>query len=81
MAVAAAVESAGNVKLGVGGMSGRPAVCRIAAADAAAVTDAVERLAFELEGYDDIHASARMRRDLVRRIAPVVVEEAIRCAA
>ncbi len=43
--------------------------------------DAVERLAWELEGYDDIHASARMRRDLLRRIGPVVIEEAIRCAA
>ena len=31
--------------------------------------DAVERLAWELEGYDDIHASARMRRDLLRRSA------------
>ena len=43
--------------------------------------DAIERLAWELEGYDDIHASARMRRDLLRRIGPVVIEEAIRCAA
>jgi 2-furoyl-CoA dehydrogenase FAD binding subunit len=45
------------------------------------IRDAVERLAWELEGYDDIHASARMRRDLLRRIGPVVIEEAIRCAA
>jgi 2-furoyl-CoA dehydrogenase FAD binding subunit len=38
-------------------------------------------LAWELEGYEDVHASARMRRDLLRRIAPVVIEEARRCAA
>ena len=30
----------------------------------------------ELEGYEDVHASARMRRDILRSIAPVVIEEA-----
>jgi 2-furoyl-CoA dehydrogenase FAD binding subunit len=62
-------------------MTGSPAVRRLKTDDAAAIRDAVERLAWELEGYDDIHASARMRRDLLRRIGPVVIEEAIRCAA
>ena len=81
MAVAAAVESASSIRLGVGGMTGSPAVRRIKTDGAAAIRDAVERLAWELEGYDDIHASARMRRDLLRRIGPVVIEEAIRCAA
>ena len=45
------------------------------------VKDIFESLAFELKGYDDLHASARLRRDLLRRIGPVVVEEALRCAA
>ncbi len=81
VAVAAAVESANSIRIGVGGMTGSPAVRRIKADGAAAIKDAVERLAWELEGYDDIHASARMRRDLLRRIGPVVIEEAIRCAA
>jgi len=45
------------------------------------VQDAIERLAWELEGYEDLHASARMRRDLLRRIGPVAIEEALRCAA
>ena len=49
--------------------------------DDAGLQDAIERLAWELEGYEDIHASARMRRDLLRRIAPVVAQEAVRCAA
>jgi hypothetical protein len=35
----------------------------------------------ELEGYDDLHASAAMRRDLFRNLAPLTVKEAIRCAA
>jgi len=79
--VAALAGSAKQIRLGVGGMTDRPAVARLEANGASFIRDAVERLAWELEGYEDIHASARMRRDLLRRIAPVVVEEAIRCAA
>jgi 2-furoyl-CoA dehydrogenase FAD binding subunit len=81
VAVAATVESAGGVRIGVGGMTGRPAVRRLERNGDGVAKDALESLAWELEGYDDIHASARMRRDLLRRIAPVVVEEAVRCAA
>ena len=81
VAVAAAVEGANSIRLGVGGMTGSPAVRRIKTDGAAAIREAVERLAWQLEGYDDIHASAHMRRDLLRRIGPVVIEEAIRCAA
>ena len=54
---------------------------RIEADGPSDIRDAVGRLAWELEGYEDVHASARMRRDLLRRIAPVVIEEARRCAA
>ena len=42
---------------------------------------AVERLASELEGYEDLHASAAMRRDILRSLAPLVIAEAERCAA
>jgi 2-furoyl-CoA dehydrogenase FAD binding subunit len=77
----AALANAGHVRLGVAGMAERPAVSRIETNDASAISDSIERLARELEGYDDIHASARMRRDVLRRLAPLVIEEAIRCAA
>jgi 2-furoyl-CoA dehydrogenase FAD binding subunit len=80
VAVAALVERANSIRIGVAGMVERPAVSRIKADDAAGIRDAIERLAWELEGYEDIHASARMRRDLLRRIGPVVIAEAIRCA-
>ena len=80
VAVAALVEDAGHVRFGVGGMAGKPAVRRVRG-DGTAVQDAIERLAWELEGYEDLHASARMRRDLLRRIGPVAIEEALRCAA
>jgi 2-furoyl-CoA dehydrogenase FAD binding subunit len=79
LAVGAVAEPDGGIRLGVGGMADRPAVRRFA--NAAGMRDAIERLAWELEGYEDVHASARMRRDLLRRLAPVVVEEAVRCAA
>jgi 2-furoyl-CoA dehydrogenase FAD binding subunit len=79
--VAALAESKDSIRIGVAGMAERPAVSRINADSAAAIRDAIERLAWELDGYEDIHASARMRRDLLRRLGPVVVEEAVRCAA
>jgi len=37
-------------------------------------------LAWELEGYEDQHASSRMRRDLLRRVGPAVIQEALQCA-
>jgi 2-furoyl-CoA dehydrogenase FAD binding subunit len=79
--VAALAESTNSIRLGVAGMVDRPAVSRIKPNGAVGIRDAIERLAWELEGYEDVHASARMRRDLLRRIGPVVIEEAIRCAA
>jgi 2-furoyl-CoA dehydrogenase FAD binding subunit len=78
--VAAVAESAGSIRIGVAGMAERPAVRHIEADGASSIRDAIERLAWELEGYEDVHASARMRRDLLRRIAPVAIEEAVRCA-
>jgi 2-furoyl-CoA dehydrogenase FAD binding subunit len=79
--VAALAEDKDSIRIGVAGMTDRPVMSRIKADGAPSIRDAIERLAWELEGYEDIHASARMRRDLLRRIGPVVVEEAIRCAA
>jgi len=81
IAVAALVEDKDTIRLGVGGMAGKPAVRQIAAGNGSTAADAIEKMAKELEGYDDLHASAAMRRDLLRRIGPVVIDEAIRCAA
>jgi 2-furoyl-CoA dehydrogenase FAD binding subunit len=80
VAVAATVQDRKRVRLGVGGMTDCPAVRDIETGDAAGVREQVERLAWELEGYDDIHASPRLRRDLLRRLGPTVIEEALRCA-
>jgi 2-furoyl-CoA dehydrogenase FAD binding subunit len=79
IAVASLAGRGGGIRLGIGGMAERPAVYRLDGG--AEVSDAIERIAWELEGYDDVHASARMRRDLLRRLAPVVIAEARACGA
>jgi 2-furoyl-CoA dehydrogenase FAD binding subunit len=78
IAVAAVIEDKNSVRLGVGGMAGTPVTRRMAAND---VKGAVETLATELEVTEDLHASAELRRDLLRNLAPIVIEEARRCAA
>ncbi len=77
VALAAAIDGEGAVRLGVGGMAGRPMVRRIDGG----VADAIAKWADELEGYEDLHASAALRRDLFRNLAPIVFEEAKKCAA
>ncbi len=82
VAIAAAAENRESMRIGVAGMADRPAIRSFKADGAAALRDSIEQLAWELEGYDDIHATAHMRRDLLRRIGPLVVDEARRqCAA
>jgi 2-furoyl-CoA dehydrogenase FAD binding subunit len=78
VAVAALIEDKGHARLGIGGMAGTPVVRRIATGG---IKDAVEKIASELEGYEDLHASAELRRDILRNLAPLVIAEAQRCAA
>ncbi|MFY9839011.1 MAG: FAD binding domain-containing protein [Xanthobacteraceae bacterium] len=78
IAVAALAEDKNAVRLGVGGMAGRPMVRSVAVKDA---KDAIAAWAEELEGYEDLHASAAMRRDLFRNLSSLAIEEALRCAA
>ncbi len=80
IAVAAVLDGKDGktARLGVGGMAGRPQVRGIETGNAAA---AVGEWAEELEGYEDLHATAALRRDIFKRLAPEVVAEAIQCAA
>ena len=77
VAVAAVSDGKGNARLGVGGVAGTPVVRAIDGG----VKDAVEKLAAELEGYEDLHASAELRKDILRNLAPLVIAEAEKCAA
>jgi 2-furoyl-CoA dehydrogenase FAD binding subunit len=75
----AAVAAPGTIRFAVGGMAGQPVTRDFAAGGD--LREAINALAWELEGYEDMHASSRMRRDLLRRVGPAVIEDALRCAA
>ncbi|MGC1280019.1 MAG: carbon monoxide dehydrogenase, partial [Xanthobacteraceae bacterium] len=77
VALAAIADERGAVTLGVGGMAGRPMVRSIDGD----VATAISAWADELGGFEDLHASAALRRDLLRNLGPRLVAEAIRCAA
>jgi 2-furoyl-CoA dehydrogenase FAD binding subunit len=72
IAVAAAVEKDKTIRVGVGGMAGKPMVRKLNG-DA---VNAVGEWAEELEGYEDLHASAALRRDLFRKLGPHVIAQA-----
>jgi 2-furoyl-CoA dehydrogenase FAD binding subunit len=79
---AGVVRHAGRLRIGIGGVADRPSCIEID--DKLSATDLnarIEKLAWDLGGYDDIHASARFRRDLVRRLAPSLISEVLSCAA
>ena len=78
VAIAAFVEDKNTVRLGIGGIAATPVVQRITMSG---IKDAVEELASGLEGYEDLHASADLRRDILRNLAPIVIAEAQKCAA
>lgn len=82
VAIGAVASEAGCVRCAIGGVADTP-ICFEIGPDMplSEVSDRVNRLAWELGGYDDIHASARYRRDLVRRIAPQLISEVRACAA
>ncbi len=76
IAVAAVIDKDNNIGVGVGGMAGKPVV-RAFDGGAAADMDAWFRgWAEELEGYEDLHASAALRRDLLRKLGPHVIAQA-----
>ena len=71
----AAIGWAAGVRFGVGGVADRPAVRDLPWLSGAALDDALNDFAWELGGSDDPHASARYRRELVRRLGRAVIEE------
>lgn len=75
----AAVASADRIRLGVGGMADRPVVREWDMLEGGALDDALNALAWELRGQDDVHASARYRREIVRRLGRKMIEEALSC--
>jgi 2-furoyl-CoA dehydrogenase FAD binding subunit len=60
------------IRLGVAGVAEAPAVRAWDGLDERDLPDALNDFAWELGGSDDIHATARYRRELVRRLGPKV---------
>jgi 2-furoyl-CoA dehydrogenase FAD binding subunit len=80
VACAAIVHDQG-LTFAVGGVADRPVARSYSALEGRALEDALDALAWELEARDDLHASARFRRDLVRRMGRETIDEARRCCA
>jgi len=81
IAVGAVIEDDKTARICIGGIAGKPVVRRVPLDGATAIKESVSKIADELEGYEDLHASAELRRDILRNLAPVVIEEALACAA
>jgi 2-furoyl-CoA dehydrogenase FAD binding subunit len=73
----AAVASKEGVRFAVGGVADMAAVRDWPRLDGSALDDALNALAHELDARDDIHATARYRRDLVRLIGRDLVREVL----
>jgi 2-furoyl-CoA dehydrogenase FAD binding subunit len=77
----AATADANGGRLAIGGVAERPVVRAMPLPGPSALDDALNEFAWSLEARDDLHASARYRRELVRRIGKSTLEEAVRCRA
>lgn len=75
--IAALKTGASAVRLGIGGVSTRPFVSSIKAESSQGIAEEIEKLVWQFDGYEDMHATPRMRRDLVRGMAPLVIEDAL----
>jgi 2-furoyl-CoA dehydrogenase FAD binding subunit len=73
----AAVATADGVRLSVGGVADMPAARDFPRLEGSALDDALNEFAYELNARDDVHATARYRRDLVRMIGRDLVREVL----
>lgn len=79
IASVAAIATRDSVRIAVGGVADRAEARDWPELDGSALDDALNAFAWELEARDDPQASARYRRDLVRRIGRRTVMEAKSC--
>lgn len=63
------------ISLGVGGVADRPSVKTWQGLKSSDLDAALNAFAWELGGYEDIHATARYRRELVRRLGRKLIME------
>lgn len=77
----AAVAASGGLRLAVGGVADTPAVRDWPALEGAALDEALDVFARDLDARDDLHATAGYRRRLVRELGRAAIGEARRCRA
>ena len=77
----AAIYAEDSIRLAVGGVADRPTARDFPPLDGSALNDALDTFAWELDARDDLHATARYRRELVRQMGRATIEEAQRCRA
>ncbi|MBN8185047.1 FAD binding domain-containing protein [Roseibium aggregatum] len=77
----AAVADEKGLRLGIAGVDDRPRVFPLPALDDDQFDDALNDIAWSLNAREDIHASARYRRELVRSLGCETLKEVIRCRA
>ena len=73
----AAIARANGIRIGVGGVAEQPVVQDWPLLAGDALDDALNALAWSLDAADDAHASARYRRELVRRLGKQTVAAAL----
>jgi 2-furoyl-CoA dehydrogenase FAD binding subunit len=73
----AAVARGDGVRLAIGGVADMPVALDLPRLDASALDDALNAFAYDLDARDDVHATARYRRDLVRMIGRDLVREVL----
>jgi 2-furoyl-CoA dehydrogenase FAD binding subunit len=73
----AAVKTARGVRLAVGGVADMPVAREFDMIDGSALDDALNAFVYDLDARDDIHATARYRRDLVRTIGCELIAEVV----
>lgn len=82
VAVGVTAKQDGSLRIAVGGVADRPHAEEVPSGlSQGDQTEYANTLAWRLGGYDDIHASSRYRRDLLRRLAPQLISEVQTCAA
>ncbi len=79
MTACAAVVDDKGIRLTVGGVADKAIARDWPPLAGDALDDALNTFAWELGARDDVHASARYRRELVRKLGRRVIEEAAKC--
>lgn len=73
----AAVATQNGVRFSVGGVADVPTARDWPRLEGSALDDALNAFAYELEARDDVHATARYRRDLVRSIGRDLIQKVL----